>query len=444
MSEGPLVSFLAPAWLWLGVVGVLVLILHARRRRTLEIPSVQLWRLLESGTRLRQRLRLPLPNVLLLLQLAVVALIALALARPVIGPRFAHEIVVIDASGEMRMTDVAPSRFDAAVAQLAAIATGLAKRTSTRISVILAGARPQIVAARLADPAGLGALLADLRAGDGDAKWIDVDAVISTLRKDHEPTQITVLTDRDGATASARFVEAFPGVSVVRRIVGSGIARNAALHATLRAIDAAAGKWRAEGTVTFSSNYSGPATVAALVQPEGSNGFLEWDSIEVKPLTAGTGETAFALDLDLRGPSAVVLRLPDDDGPADNAVQFVIRPKPRALKILQLGAENATLARALKAAADVELYAADRVPSDVSTFDLVVANGVEVTGHPATNMLWLGSAHESAETLGVPRRIAEPALWTNDHPLLRSMSWTTVIPGRAYQFARMSAAAALA
>ena len=104
MSEGPLVSFLAPAWLWLGVVGLLVLILHARRRRTLEIPSVQLWRLLESGTRLRQRLRLPLPNVLLLLQLAVVALIALALARPVIGPRFAHEIVVIDASGEMRMT----------------------------------------------------------------------------------------------------------------------------------------------------------------------------------------------------------------------------------------------------------------------------------------------------------------------------------------------------
>lgn len=444
MSVGSLVSFLAPTWLWLGVLGALVLILHARRRRTLEIPSVQLWRPLESSARLRQRLRLPLPNILLLLQLAIVALIALALARPVVGPRFAHEIVVLDASGEMRMTDVAPSRFDAAVAELAAMAAGPVKESGARISVILASARPQVVAARLADPAGLGALLAGLRAADGDVNWTDVDAIISTVLKDREPTRLMVLTGRDGAAGAARFAEAFPGVSVERRVIGGGIARNAALHATLRAVDAGAGKWRAEGTVAFSPNYTAPTTVTALVQPEGSDGFLEWGSTEVKLATAGTGETAFALDLDLRGPSAVVLRLPDDDGPADNAVQFVVRPKPRALKILQLGAESAALARALKAAAEVELYAADRVPSDVSTFDLVVANGVEIAGHPATNMLWLGSAHETGEISGVPQRITEPALWRNDHPLLRSVSWTTVSAGRAYRFARMAAAAALA
>src|SRR5262249_1718370 len=153
-------------------------------------------------------------------------------------------------------------------------------------------------------------------------------------------TRLMVLTDRDGAVGAARFAEAFPGVLVERRVISGGIARNAALHATLRAVDADTGKWRAEGTVAFSPNYIGPATVTALVQPEGSDGFLEWGSIEVKHATAETGETAFALDLDLRGPSAVVLRLPDDDGPADNAVQFVVRPKPRVLKILQLGAEN--------------------------------------------------------------------------------------------------------
>ncbi len=444
MSVFSFISFLAPAWLWLGALGALVLILHTRRRRTLEIPSLQLWRPLESGVRLRQRLRLPLPNVLLVLQLAVVALIVLALARPVTGPHFAHEIVVLDASGEMRMTDVAPSRFAAAVAQLAAMAAGPAKQSGARISVILAGARPQVVAARLADPAGLGALFAGLQAGDGDVNWTDVDAIISTVLKDHEPTRLLVLTDRDDAAGPARLAAAFPGVSVVTRVIDSGIARNAALHATLRAVDAGAGKWRAEGTVAFSPNYTGSATVTALVQPEGSDGFLEWGSIEVNPATAGTGETAFALDLDLRGPSAVVLRLPDDDGPADNAVQFVVRPKPRALKILQLGAENAALVRALKAAAEVELYAADRVPSDASAFDLVVANAVEITGHPATNMLWLGSAHETGETPGVPRRIVEPALWTNDHPLLRSVSWSMVSAGRGYRFSRMAAAAALA
>jgi hypothetical protein len=84
----PLVSFLAPAWLSLAALCIVVLILHARRRRTLEIPSVRLWRSLDSGSRLQQRLRLPLLHMLMLLQLAVVALIALALARPVIGPRW--------------------------------------------------------------------------------------------------------------------------------------------------------------------------------------------------------------------------------------------------------------------------------------------------------------------------------------------------------------------
>src|ERR1700730_10366929 len=117
-------SLLTPAWLLLAAMGLVVLILHVRRRRTFEMPSIRLWRMLDSGSLPRQRLRLPSPNLLLLLQLLIIALIALALARPLIGSRFAHEIVVLDASGSMRSRDVAPSRFDAAVAHLAAIAAG--------------------------------------------------------------------------------------------------------------------------------------------------------------------------------------------------------------------------------------------------------------------------------------------------------------------------------
>src|ERR1700722_18629234 len=98
-------SFLAPAWLWLAGFGVVVLILHARHRRTLQIPSVRLWLLAGNRDRLRPRFRMPRPNVLLGLQLAAVGLIALALARPVTGDRFDHEIVVLDASGAMRQTD---------------------------------------------------------------------------------------------------------------------------------------------------------------------------------------------------------------------------------------------------------------------------------------------------------------------------------------------------
>src|SRR5256885_5227066 len=144
-------SLVAPAWLLLGALGIVVLILHVRRHRTFEIPSIHIWRQLETGRATRRRVRLPHINVLLLLQLAVVALCALALAQPLIGagPRFAHEIIVLDASGSMRSTDLKPSRFDAAIADLARLPAGPLKDTGARGSGILAGARPHLAPARL-------------------------------------------------------------------------------------------------------------------------------------------------------------------------------------------------------------------------------------------------------------------------------------------------------
>jgi len=436
-------SLTTPAWLLLAAFGILVLILHVRRRRTFEIPSIQLWRLIDSGTLSRHRIRLPSPNLLLLLQLLIVALTALALARPMFGPstRFVHEIVVLDASGGMRSIDVAPSRFDAAVAYLAAMAAGPIRETGARMSVLLAGPRPQILAARLADPGGLH--LEGLRAGDGEADWATVVRLLSSLIKDDEPTRLTLVTD--GAD-SVRLSAALPGVIVETRIVGSAAARNAALHAGLRAVDAPAGKWRAEGSVAFSPGFVGSTTVTVLVQPDGSDGFLQWGSVDVAP-PAGVAtapgrptESRFTLDLDLRVPSAVALRLPDDVGPQDNAVHFVVRPKPRVLKILQLGAVSEPLTRALKAAAEIELFAADTLPADVSAFDLVVANGVELARHPATNVLWLGAARMAGETGGQPRGTTQPTLWKTDHPLSRSISWSAITIGPAYGFSHLQGA----
>ncbi len=403
-------SLIAPAWLSLAAFGILVLILHVRRRRTFEVPSIQLWRLMDSGTLSRRRMRLPSPNLLLLLQLLIVALAALALARPVLGPgaSFVHEIVVLDASGSMRSTDIAPSRFDAAVTHLAAMAAGPIRETGARVSVILAGARPQIVAARLADPGGI--QLQGLQAGDGEADWAAVVRLVSSLIKDNEPTRLTLITD--GAD-SARLSAALPGVIVEVRIVGRTAAPNAALHAGLRAVDAPAGKWRAEGSVAFSPGFAGSTTVTALVQPEGSAGFLQWASAEVGPpsgVAAAPGRATaatFALDLELRVPSVVVLRLPDDSGPHDNAVNFVVRPKPRVLKVLQLGAVNEPLTRALKAAAEIELFAADTLPGDVSAFDLVGA---------------------------------QPTRWQSDHPLSRSILWSGITIGAAYGFSHLQGA----
>src|SRR5690242_15829335 len=190
-------SLIAPAWLLLWAFGFMVLLLHLRRRRTFEIPSIQLWAQLESGRASRRRIQLPPFNLLLLLQLLVVALCALALAQPLIasGPRFAHEIIVLEASRSMRSTDLAPSRFDAAIADIAKVAAGPIKDVDARTSVILAGARPRLVAARLSDPVGLASQLKRLRAGDGDADWPQVARLASSVFRDGEPTRLTLVTD---------------------------------------------------------------------------------------------------------------------------------------------------------------------------------------------------------------------------------------------------------
>jgi Mg-chelatase subunit ChlD len=443
-------SLLAPAWLALAAFCGLVLILHMRRRRTADIPSIQLWRQIDGGRQSRQPVRLQRPSPVLLLQLLVAVLIALALARPLIGGghRYAHEIFVLDASGGMRMTDVAPSRFDAATGELTALAAGPVKDSGARISVILAAARPQIVAARLDDPNGLGMRPERLRAGDGDADWPQVHRLVSAVLRHDERTRIVLITDGDSGGAAA-LAEAFPDATIETKTVRGPTARNAGLRAAPHAVDAGAGKWRAEGAVMFSPGFTGAATVTALVQPEGTDGFLEWGRAEVRPATPATSngdatETNFALDLDVKVGGAIVMRLEDDDGPQDNAVQFIVHPEPRTLRILELGPVSEALNRALRAAGRVELLSADVLPADTSTFDLVVANGIEIAGRPATNTLWLGSARAAGENAAGPGAATAPALWQSDHPLSRSVSWSSVKPTRASAFPRWRGAVAVA
>src|SRR5262249_3720326 len=163
-----------------------------------------------------------------------------------------------------------------------------------------------ILGARLADPGGL--KLTGLRAGDGEVDWTAVIRLLSSLVKDNEPTRLTLVTD--GADP-ARLSAALPGVIVDVRRVGGAATRKPGLHASLRAVDAPAGKWRAEGSVVFSPGFVGSTTVTALAQPEGSEGFLQWSSVEVAPprgVAAASGQPSaatFALDLDLRVPSIV-------------------------------------------------------------------------------------------------------------------------------------------
>ena len=284
-----------------------------------------------------------------------------------------------------------------------------------------------------------------LRAGDGGIDWAQVARLVSSVLKDGEPTRLTLITD--GANGGAEQLSGpLASVTVETLIVAGSGGANAGLRADLRALDAGAGRWRAEGSVTFSPGFAGATTVTALVQPDGSDGFLEWGSVEVRADTVraeapgSVGAVSFTLDLDLRTPGAVVLRLPDDGTPQDNAVQFVVRPEPRTLKILLLGGASEPLARALKAAADVDLYMADAPPVDTTAFDLIIVNGVELVRPAGTNLLWLGAARLAGEARGQSFAAASGSSWLADHALTDSIVSTSIRPGRAYRFASLRGA----
>ena len=52
-------SLIAPAWLLVCALAVVVAILHVRRHRVFVVPSIALWRLIDSGSLPRHRMRPP-------------------------------------------------------------------------------------------------------------------------------------------------------------------------------------------------------------------------------------------------------------------------------------------------------------------------------------------------------------------------------------------------
>jgi hypothetical protein len=140
-------TFLAPLALVALLVAPIVYLIHFLRgsRRQRRVPAIFLWADLPPTPTGRTQRRWPPFTLLLVLQLAAAVVAALALARPAtVGEPPKHVALVLDTSGSMQATDVAPSRFAAARAealdQLRRLGDG------DRASVVLAGPTPALAA----------------------------------------------------------------------------------------------------------------------------------------------------------------------------------------------------------------------------------------------------------------------------------------------------------
>lgn len=169
-------NFLAPGWLWLGLLAVPILILYMLRLRRREIPvsSILLWRLLLRDQQANAPWQKLERNLLLFLQLLVLAALTLALARPAwpVQSLVSGSVVVfLDGSASMLAEDGPDGESRFAQARAAALELVAELPTNARMSIVLAGRPPQIIAAAEGDPGRLRAALELAQAAPVEADW---------------------------------------------------------------------------------------------------------------------------------------------------------------------------------------------------------------------------------------------------------------------------------
>lgn len=389
-------TFTAPAWLAALVLVIpAILLIHARRRHDLVVPSVALWRLVEASAASRPSpRRIPWRERRLWVQLLAAVALVVALAGPVLtrGPDVEHWVIVVDASLSMNATDVDPSRAEAAFEEVVSRFTG---RTAVGdVSVVRAATPARIVAARW--PAGPG--LVDVHAlvapGQTRPDWTGTALRVEQLLRNSDLTRsrVVVATDAYGAQAAREALvgAGVPGDLVTVEVVGSDLV-NVGLDGVVANSRGERGdQWTVTGRVTASGFEAGDVVrVTAAYRFPGTEVFLPWGSEDVVLDRDLNGE--FAVPLDLPGQGLVRVSGPEGDHLAeDDGVVLAVGTDARRVAII--GEAPDALVAALAAVGGLEVYAVD--PSaraeDLLGYDLVIVTG-PYDLVPPTSTLWLGS-----------------------------------------------------
>jgi len=225
-------SFLSPLALLFGLLAVPILILYMLklRRREVEVSSVMLWQMLLRDREANapwQRLK---RNLLLLLQLLLLAALVIALARPFLRvPTIAAGTVVVllDASASMNATDVEPNRFEAAKAAARQLMDGLS--SDGKMSLLLVGHQPEVLASATNDKDVLRAALGKAHVSEESADWEAAFALASGAVRAASIEHSTVVIISDGGLPSNRNLPPLPGA--VRYVPVGASADNLAIEA---------------------------------------------------------------------------------------------------------------------------------------------------------------------------------------------------------------------
>ncbi len=420
--------FLAPLAFLLALLALPIIVLYMlkMRRRTQEVSSVLLWRRLLRDREANapwQRLR---RNLLLILQLLLLAALVFALARPFLDvPAVARGavIVLLDASASMSATDVAPTRFAAAQAQVRQLAQGLS--ADGLLTVILVGRQPEVLSSATRDTAVVVAAVDVAKPQEGPVDWEAAFALAAGAARGSAAADTTIVILSDGGLPEG--LAALPGQ--VRYVpIGS----TEAAGAENLGIDSFSLRATATGPQLFVrvTNF-GTQPQRAIVTVTSGGDLIVSEAIDVAPDRSASVSLEDLPDV----PAAYEARLTaaDTEGGAPDAfalddTAWAVYQPAAAGRTLVLTPGNLFLEQMLASLPGVQAFrAAPGAPLPTDPFDLYVSDSISETVEPAgAELLIVNPISTTLFSVGGTFTNTQLTRVAADDPLTRYLDWSQV------------------
>ena len=420
--------FLAPLAFLLALLALPIIVLYMlkMRRRTQEVSSVLLWRRLLRDREANapwQRLR---RNLLLILQLLLLAALVFALARPFLDvPAVARGavIVLLDASASMSATDVAPTRFAAAQAQVRQLAQGLS--ADGLLTVILVGRQPEVLSSATRDTAVVVAAVDVAKPQEGPVDWEAAFALAAGAARGSAAADTTIVILSDGGLPEG--LAALPGQVRYVPIGSTEVA-----GAENLGIDSFSLRATATGPQLFVrvTNF-GTQPQRAIVTVTSGGDLIVSEAIDVAPDRSASVSLEDLPDV----PAAYEARLTaaDTEGGAPDAfalddTAWAVYQPAAAGRTLVLTPGNLFLEQMLASLPGVQAFrAAPGAPLPTDPFDLYVSDSISETVEPAgAELLIVNPISTTLFSVGGTFTNTQLTRVAADDPLTRYLDWSQV------------------
>jgi len=416
-------NFLTPeALVFAATLPVVVVFYLLKRRRVARlVSSTVLWHRFLNETQASSPFQKLRHNWLLVIQLILLALAVFALTRPYFagkleGSRFI--VAILDVSASMQATDVSPSRFAQAKAEVAKLIDSM--NDIDRMVLLLAGAVTEVRQSPTSAKAALRSALGQARPTDSPTHLLDAVKLAQNLTRNRAKTEVHLFSD--GISPDLDEFE-LQDLNLVYHRVGEGGDNLGIVSLEVRPHPEQAGKQAIFATIANTSTNSLSSDISL---------FFGERLVSNRRVRVGGTNTASIVFIASQNTDGVFrLQLKSSDALAVDNTASVLSLARRNTRALLVTRGNSFLERALRSVSKLDLNVETNFTEPGSDVDFVVLDDVSPSVWPSVNVLAINT--QSTNWFQPSGSIDGPPIvdWKSTHPLLRFVNFDNVQVAKA-------------